>query len=321
MELEQGILQGQTAAGARLMRWLEDGDPRAPPILQRLLGRVGKAHLIGITGPPGGGKSTLTSALISELRRHGRRVGVIAVDPSSPFSGGAILGDRVRMQRHAVDPDVFIRSMGSRGQLGGLAKAVFDAALVMDAMGFDLVLIETVGVGQGELDIAALAHTTVVLALPGTGDEIQAIKAGILEVGDIVVLNKADLPGAAQAERQLSFMLHLRRQEVDGWCAPLLKAVASAEQGIVELAQQIEAHRHHLVEKQLFSRQFAQRSRQRLHQILAAKAADRLLEQAAGTAAGAQLLAQVEQLQIDPASAAELLLAGCRYQPEGASDD
>lgn len=197
-DIATAVLAGEVAAGARLIRWLEDGDSRGREVLREIFPRAGRAQLIGITGPPGAGKSTLVDALVSGYRARRRKVGVLAVDPTSPYSGGAILGDRVRMQRHAADPGVFIRSMGTRGELGGLARATFDAALVMDAMGFDPVIVETVGVGQDEVEIAMLAHTTVVVSVPGLGDEIQAIKAGVLEAGQIFVINKADRAGAAR---------------------------------------------------------------------------------------------------------------------------
>jgi LAO/AO transport system kinase len=201
------VLAGHAASAARLIRLLEDERPEGRDALRELYPKSGRAHVVGVTGPPGAGKSTLVSALISALRAQGKRVGVIAVDPSSPVSGGALLGDRVRMQQRATDDGVFIRSMASRGHPGGLARSTWEAAVVLDAMGFEMVLVETVGVGQGELEIMDLAESTVVVCLPGTGDEVQAIKAGLVEIADVLVLNKADLPGAEQAERHLEAQL------------------------------------------------------------------------------------------------------------------
>src|SRR5919201_207666 len=208
--LADRVLAGDIRAASRLMRGIEDGDPSATRVLQALFPSTGRAWVVGITGSPGSGKSTLTDKLIAHYRAAGKRVGVIAVDPSSPFTGGAILGDRIRMQEHATDPGVFIRSLATRGNLGGLSRATGDCIRVMDAMGREVILVETVGVGQDEIDIAQTAHTTVVVVVPGMGDDIQAIKAGILEVADIFVVNKADLDGADRAVRELRAMLELR---------------------------------------------------------------------------------------------------------------
>ena len=245
--LAERVLAGHVPSAARLIRLVEDGRPEGRLALQALFPKSGRAHVVGVTGPPGAGKSTLVGALVGELRRRGRRVGVLAVDPSSPRSGGAILGDRVRMQRFATDPGVFIRSMASRGTSGGLARTTWEAAVVLDAMGCDAVLVETVGVGQTELAVADLAHTTVVVCLPGAGDEIQALKAGLFEVADLLVLNKADLPGADDAERFLRVLLHSGRAPAPGaWELSLLRTVAAREEGIGALADALAAHRAHL---------------------------------------------------------------------------
>jgi len=206
-EVARRVAAGDTRAAARLISGLEDGDPAAARALAALRGSRGRAHVLGITGPPGSGKSTLTDKIIAELRARGRRVGVLAVDPSSPFTGGAILGDRLRMQRHAVDEGVFIRSLASRGRLGGLSRATAAAARVLEAAGYDWVIIETVGVGQSEVDIVKIADTVVLVSVPGLGDDIQVIKAGVMEIGDIFVVNKADREGADRVVRELRAML------------------------------------------------------------------------------------------------------------------
>ncbi|HEY0190762.1 MAG TPA: methylmalonyl Co-A mutase-associated GTPase MeaB, partial [Kofleriaceae bacterium] len=208
------ILAGDVRAAARLMRDLDDRRPEAIAALKQLFPHTGRAYIVGITGNPGAGKSTVVDALISHYRAAGERVGAVCIDPSSPLSGGAILGDRVRMQRHALDPGVFIRSLATRGALGGLSRSTFDVVCVLDAMGFDRILIETVGVGQDEIDVMRAAHTTVVVAVPGLGDAIQAIKSGLLEIADVLAVNKADREGASRTERDLRLMLELRTQPV-----------------------------------------------------------------------------------------------------------
>lgn len=239
------ILAGEIRAGARLMRDLDDRRPDAMEMIKALFPHTGKAYIVGITGNPGAGKSTVVDSLIAYYRAQGERVGVVAVDPTSPFSGGAILGDRIRMQRHALDADVFIRSLATRGHLGGLSRSTFDVAHVLDAMGYTRILIETVGVGQDEVEVMRAAHTTVVVTVPGLGDDIQAIKAGLLEVADVLVVNKADREGADRTERDLMHMLDLRtgdRKDVEIVRTIATKGMADGS-GIKEMAQAIEAHR------------------------------------------------------------------------------
>ncbi len=310
-DLARDLLGGVVAAGARAIRWLDDGDPRGREVLRAIFPHTGRAHLVGVTGPPGAGKSTLVGELITQARARGRRVGVIAVDPSSPFTGGAILGDRVRMQRHALDEGVFMRSMGTRGQAGGLSRATYDACVVLDAMGYDLVLVETVGVGQDEIDIVSLAHTTLIVMVPGLGDEVQAVKAGLLEVGDVFALNKADREGAEQIARELELMLHLRAQGTDGhgWQAPLLRTVAARGEGTSAVMDALEAHAAHLRASGRFARQAGVRSYHQFTQTLREAATRRLLEQALRHDATAALIADVRDLRIDPYSAADALLA------------
>lgn len=247
-ELAQGVRARQPRLLARAISIIEDGRDEARELMQALSGDTHHARVIGLTGAPGVGKSTTTSALIDYYRAQGKTVAVLACDPSSPFSGGALLGDRVRMQEHFLDAGVFIRSMSSRGHLGGLSASTPQAARILDAAGYDIILIETVGVGQSEVEVAAAADTTVVLLAPGMGDEIQAVKAGILEVGDIFVVNKADRDGAHDTVRQLRHALSLaadvraRPAEPDEWTPPILLTVASTGQGVPELADALVEH-------------------------------------------------------------------------------
>jgi LAO/AO transport system kinase len=304
MDVAAQLLSGNVAAGARAIRWLDDGDARGREVVRRIFGATGRAHIVGVTGPPGAGKSTLVDLLVAQERRRGRRVGVLAVDPSSPFTGGAILGDRVRMGRHALDAGVFIRSLATRGESGGLSRATYDASLVLDAMGYELVIVETVGVGQEEMDVVALAHTTIVVAVPGLGDEVQAMKAGLMEAGEIVVINKADRDGYEHTRRHLELLLHLRGagRASGTWEPRLLAAVATRGEGAEALSGALDAHRAHLDRTGEFARQAGRRSEQQFLSL--ARAA--LLAQLR-TAAGTELLEQVRAHRIDPYTAAERL--------------
>ncbi|MGQ0481511.1 MAG: methylmalonyl Co-A mutase-associated GTPase MeaB [Pseudonocardia sp.] len=245
-DLVERAQNGEPRAVARLISMVEDASPRLHEVAAALAPHTGRAQVVGLTGSPGVGKSTSTSALVTALRKQGKRVGVLAVDPSSPFSGGALLGDRVRMQDHATDRGVFIRSMATRGHLGGLSSATPQALRVLDAAGCEVVLLETVGVGQSEIEVVASADTTIVLLAPGMGDGIQAAKAGILEVADLFVVNKADRDGADQTVRDLRYMLSLgERRERDGsvWKAPIVKTIASKSIGIDDVVAKIDEHR------------------------------------------------------------------------------
>ena len=233
---------GEPRAVARLISWVEDGSPDVAEVMALLAPTSGTAHVIGLTGSPGVGKSTTTSALVGAVRARGNRVGVIAVDPSSPFSGGALLGDRIRMQEHATDPGVFIRSMASRGHLGGLSATTPQALRVLEAAGCDVILIETVGVGQSEVEVAAAADTTIVLLAPGMGDGIQAAKAGILEIADVLCVNKADRDGADTTMRELRHMIALGERSSSAWEVPVVKSVASTGVGIPELLDLLDKH-------------------------------------------------------------------------------
>jgi len=272
------ILAGDVRAAARLMRDLDDRRPSALAQLKALYPHTGKAYLVGITGNPGAGKSTVVDALIAHYRAAGEKVGVVCVDPTSPFSGGAILGDRIRMQRHALDPGVFIRSLATRGYLGGLSRSTFDVAHVLDAMGYTRILIETVGVGQDEVDVMKAAHTTVVVSVPGLGDDIQAIKSGLLEVADVLVVNKADREGADRTERDLMHMLDLRatgeRKDVEIVRTIATKGVADGS-GIKELGLAIEAHRTRVWSGDQAGARAVARARAHLAELVRALLADR----------------------------------------------
>jgi len=276
--------------------------------MKALFPHTGRAHIVGVTGPTGSGKSTLTGALAREYRRRGRTVGIVAVDPTSPFSHGAILGDRIRMQDLTSDPDVFIRSMATRGAMGGLAATTGDVVAVLDAAGKDVVIVETVGAGQDEVDIADTAHTTVVINIPGAGDDMQAIKAGILEIADILVVNKADQPGAEATFKQLHIYADLQRNE--GWDVPILKTVAHREHGVVELMEAIDRHRQFLQESGRLAEMTRKRARRQLLGVAQKMVLERLLDGASGEARVAELVEAIASREIDPHTAAERLIAG-----------
>jgi LAO/AO transport system kinase len=245
-DLADKILSGDIRSIARGISLVENGQPEAPELLKILYPSTGRAYLIGITGPPGGGKSTMVDKLIKFYRGKKKKVGVLAVDPSSPFSGGAILGDRVRMQQHSTDDGVFIRSMGSRGHLGGLALATSDAAKILDAAGYDIVIFETVGIGQSEVEVAGRVDTTVLVTMPGLGDDVQVLKAGTMEIADIFAVNKADREGVERCIIDLEQLLSVKEMDQNTFLPPILQLVAKENKGIKELAGAIEQHRAYL---------------------------------------------------------------------------
>jgi GTPase len=309
-ELLGRLRDGDPRAVARLISLVEDGDrEQLRDAAEALNPLTGRAQVVGLTGAPGVGKSTLAGALVACWREAGRTVGVLAVDPSSPFTGGALLGDRVRMQRHALDDGVYIRSMATRGQLGGLAWATPQAVRVLDAAGCEVVLVETVGVGQAEVEVAGLADTTLVALAPGFGDAVQVAKAGILEVADVFVVNKADRDGAEVVARDLRQMLHLG--EARPWQVPVIKTVAERGDGVDQLTEAIAAHRAHLESSGELERRRHRRAAREVEELALADLRAELGELGRGEALE-ELAAQVAAGKLGPYTAADRLLAGVR---------
>ena len=304
----QRVCAGDIRALSRAITAIENHEREAEELLRILFPRTGKAYLTGVTGAPGTGKSTLVDRLSAHYRGHHEQVGVIAVDPTSPYSGGAILGDRIRMQGHAGDSGVFIRSMATRGFLGGLARATAEVALLLDAAGKQHVLIETVGVGQDEIDIVRLADCVVVMLVPGLGDDIQSMKAGLMEIGDIFVLNKSDREGADRLEQQLHAMLSLVMPR-DGWHPPVVRTVASENKGIDVLADTIGKFRKHFESSGERQRKHIEHWKQRLIELLESRLLQRALGGAGGEARLSELAAQVAARKKDPFSAVKEILA------------
>ncbi|HEU5441525.1 MAG TPA: methylmalonyl Co-A mutase-associated GTPase MeaB [Ktedonobacterales bacterium] len=309
------LLSGDRRALARIVTLIENGAPEARPILAQLHAHGGRAHVVGFTGSPGAGKSTLVTAVARELRARGQRVAIVAVDPTSPFTGGAILGDRIRMMELAGDPNVFIRSMASRGSLGGLAASTRDVVRALDAAGFDTVIVETVGAGQAEVEIVRAAQTVVVVTVPGMGDDIQAIKAGILEIADVFVVNKADRPGADQTAAELRMLLSLdeRRKERE-WRVPIVKTSAASGQGVPELVDRLAAHLKFLQTSGQLAARGERQARSEmlalLHQALLAK-----IEATVGPEEWQGLIAEVVERATDPYTAAETIAARIGLAP------
>ncbi|MFF0743990.1 methylmalonyl Co-A mutase-associated GTPase MeaB [Streptomyces sp. NPDC004111] len=302
--------EGRPRAVARLISLVEGASPQLREVMAALAPLAGNAYVVGLTGSPGVGKSTSTSALVATYRRAGKRVAVLAVDPSSPFSGGALLGDRIRMADHASDPGVYIRSMATRGHLGGLAWAAPQAIRVLDASGFDVILVETVGVGQSEVEIAAQADTSMVLLAPGMGDGIQAAKAGILEIGDVYVVNKADRDGADATVRELNHMLGLGESRGPGdWRPPIVKTVAARGEGVEEVVEALEKHRAWMEERGVLAERRAARAAHEVETIAVTALRERIGDLRGDRRLGA-LAERIVAGELDPYAAADELVAG-----------
>lgn len=300
--------EGQARAVARLISLVEDASPQLREVMATLQPFAGRAHVIGITGSPGVGKSTSTSALVAAFRAQGKRVGVLAIDPSSPFSGGALLGDRIRMQEHASDPGVYIRSMASRGHLGGLSWSTPQAVRVLDAAGCDVIILETVGVGQSEIEVVGIADTVLVLLAPGMGDGIQAAKAGILEIGDVFVVNKADRDGASATSRELRHMISLADRPAGSWTPPVLKTIASQGEGIDKVVEDVDKHFAWAQESGELTRRRQRRAADEIEAIALAVLRARMADLGADDNV-AELAAEVLAGVTDPYTAADRLIA------------
>lgn len=299
------ILSGDIQAAARLMRDLDDEIPHALRTLKTLYRHTGRAYILGITGAPGAGKSTLVDGLTDHIRRDGKTVGIVAVDPTSPFSGGAILGDRIRMQKHALDEGVFIRSLATRGHLGGLSKSTIDIVNVMDAMGKDVVIIETVGVGQDEVEVVKVAHTNVVLVVPGLGDDIQALKAGILEIADIFVVNKFDREGAERTKQELESMVSMNSYEEGKWIPPVMAVVAQTGTGVTDLLSEVERHRKFVYREENRERYRREKAKVELLEILKKRLIEKVLEDLSRDEVLDGLIRDIAQKKRNPYSIAD----------------
>jgi LAO/AO transport system kinase len=307
-ELVDGILSGKRRNLAQLISLIENEDSRAQEALIQLYKHTGKAHIIGVTGPPGSGKSSLVTKLTAEFRKRSMSIGIVCVDPSSPFTGGALLGDRIRMQEHSLDDEVYVRSMGTRGHLGGLARATSDAVRAVDAFGKNIIFVETVGAGQSEVEIIEIAHTVIVIDVPGSGDDIQAIKAGIMEIADIFVVNKSDYPGAEKKVTEINTMLDtdLRKRP---WRPPVLLTNSRTGDGIVKLADKILEHLKFLKESGLLAQKGLQRSREELQNIMKYKLTQELSQKLRDRPEYEKAIRMIAERKSDPYTVAEQLIA------------
>lgn len=311
MSIAEKIISGDIRSVARLIRDIDDNVPGARKVLKDLYPSTGRAYVVGITGAPGVGKSTLVDQMVTHLRGAGKTVGVLAVDPTSPFSGGAILGDRVRMQRHSMDEGVFIRSMATRGYFGGITQSTRSAIDVLDAMGKDCIIVETVGVGQDEIDIVQSAHTTIIVLVPGMGDDIQALKAGILEIGDIFVINKDDREGADRTVNDIRLMIEMdEKRYKDGWKPPILTAQAVFDKGVKEILDEIEKHHEHLQSSaQIQSLRNYEKARNDLSEMIKDKIIHNVLDEIIQSGEFEKSLQLILKGEIDPYTACDTIVS------------